>query len=141
MPGQLTGATQAHMLETRVGTSPVQEGQGKTGPAAVYKSAAKKAPEVWLQFQVLTNEPPDFLWDFAVHFGRVHVSRSCTRPVVQNLVPQREINTPSMVRKCTRIYAKNFRSQHLKPINEDSFLRINLVKDSMGSKVNKTRQE
>lgn len=139
MPGQLTGAAQARILESWVGTSPVQEGQGKTGPAAIDESAAKKTPEVWLQFQILADEPPDLLWDFAVHFGRVDVSWCCTRPVVHNVVPQREINTPLMERKCTRVYAENFRSPHLEPINENGVLRIHLVKGSMSSKLNKKR--
>lgn len=90
MPGQHTGAAEVRILKSRVGTSPVQEGQGKTGPAAIYKSATKKTPEVWLQLQILADEPPDLLWDFAVHFGRVDVSWSCTRPVVPKVVTRDE---------------------------------------------------
>lgn len=74
-----TGDARARILETPGGASPVQERQGKTGPASVYKRTTKETPKVLLQFQVLADEPPDLLWDFAGHFGRVNVLWYCTR--------------------------------------------------------------
>lgn len=61
------------------GASPVQEWQGKTGPASIHEGEAEETSEILLQFQVLTDEPPDLLWDFVLHFRGTSVSWYCTR--------------------------------------------------------------
>lgn len=73
------GGARPRVLESTGGASPVQERQGKTGPASIHEGEAEETSEVFLQFQVLADEPPDLLWDFVLHFRSARVSWYCTR--------------------------------------------------------------
>lgn len=71
---------------------PVQQGQSKHGPALAHLGTAYYTVEVLLFLQVLTDEPPDFLWDiFKSHGGTPRAL--CTDVLVLQRVGKTQCST------------------------------------------------